>query len=139
MKHQQSKLHYGNKGFVFTLDMLIAFTVFLIAFAISTYYVSQTSENKLNQLQMSTAASDLLAVLDNDSTLQSLNSTLIESEKNRLLTPAYDMRITIQTSDNETIDVGNVTPEGIFVATGQRYIAMEDNYAEANYWIWARQ
>lgn len=138
MKCRLYKSHYGNKGVIFTLDALVALIVFLIAFVVSTYYVSQASENKLAQIQMATYASDLLAVMDNNGTLQTLNSTLIENQKNELLPAAYDMRIILETSDSRSVDVGDIAPDGIFVITGKRYLVENQNYVEASYLIWER-
>lgn len=139
MKQQQLKYRYGNKAIIFTLDMFIAITIFSIAFAISLYYVSQASENKFTKLQMVNAASDLLAVMDYQETLQSLNSTLIENQTNELLPQAYQMRILIETNNNDTIDVGGIASPGIFVASGKRYFTNGTVYGEVNYWIWPRQ
>lgn len=139
MKQQQSKFRYGDRAIVFTMDMFVAITVFSIAFVVSLYYVSQTAENKIAQLQMANAASDLLAVMDNNGTLQTLNSNLIEAQETALLSNAYQMRILIQTSNNNTIDVGGIAPEGRLVVTGTRYFVTSSASGQARYWIWARQ
>ena len=137
MKNQLSKYRYGNKGIVFTLDVLVALTIFMIIASISIYYASQASENKIGKIQMANAASDFLAVIDNNETLKTLNQETIQNEINLLLVPPYKMRILIETQNNELIDIGNVTPEGSLVTSGKRYFFTGSEYAEANYWIWA--
>ncbi len=139
MKQPQHKLQYGNRAVIFTLDMLVALTVFSIAFAVSLYYVSQTSEDKLTRAEMSSIASDILAVMDNNKTLQTLDSQMIQTQLEQLLPIAFQMRILIKTENNVTIDVGGIAPEGRFIATGKRHIVTDTDYGEVRYWIWARQ
>lgn len=139
MKPQLLKYRYGNRAIIFTLDMLVAVTVFSIILIVSLYYVSQASENKLAKLQMINAASDILAVMDYNGTLQTLNSTLIEEQRNTLLPIAYKMRILIETSNGESIDIGEINPEGTFTATGKRFFIVGEDYGEATYWIWPKQ
>jgi len=139
MKHQLLKFHCGNKAIVFTLDIIAAATVFAIAFVVSVYYTSQASENKLAQIQTTTAASDLLSLLDNTGTLQTLNPDLIENKTSSLLAQSYQMRILIRTKNNATVDIGGVAPEGKLVVTGSRYFVANDDFGQARYWIWARE
>ena len=139
MKQQQLKFLYGNKGIVFTLDMLVAFLVFAIAFIVSIYYVSQASEDKLANVQISVIASDAVSSLDNSKILDTFNSTLMQSEIDKLIPKAYQMRLVIEMNDNSTIEVGGITPEGIAVAAGKRFFVAGNKYGEVNYWIWPRQ
>ena len=139
MKQQQLKFLYGSKGIVFTLDMLVAFLVFAIAFIVSIYYVSQASEDKLANVQISVIASDTVSSLDNSKILDTLNSTLIQNEIDKLIPKAYQMRLVIEMNDNSTIEVGEITPEGIAVAAGKRFFVAGNKYGEVNYWIWPRQ
>ncbi|MBS3168400.1 hypothetical protein J4216_04700 [Candidatus Woesearchaeota archaeon] len=139
MKHQLLKYRYGNRGLIFTLDIIVAVIVFSIALVLSVYYVSQASENKIPQIQMANIGSDIISLMDNKGVLQTLDSSTIENEKNLVLPKAYEMRILIQTKNNKTIDVGGIPSNGILTISGKKYFITNEDYAEVNYWIWQKE
>ncbi len=139
MKQRLFKFHYGSKGVAFTIDVMVALTVFLLAIVVSLFQVSQAPENKIGQIQMSAAASDLMAALDNTGALQTFDESIIANKTKELLQPGYDMRIVIYTNETEGLEVGRLAPQEEFTLSGVRYFASEDQKGQARYWIWVKE
>ncbi len=137
MNQQQQKLHYGNKGIIFTLDMFVAITVFLSILVVSVFYISQSSQDRLSDLQLISLGSDTVAVMDYQGVLQTMDASQIKNIRDQLLPSAYDMRILV-TIGNLSADTGNIPPSGSFIGSGKRYFVSSSNYGEADYWIWAK-
>ncbi|MBS3152921.1 hypothetical protein J4230_05955 [Candidatus Woesearchaeota archaeon] len=133
------KYHYGSKAVVFTLDVLIAITIFALVYFVSVYYVSKASDNGFSQLQMTALGSDILALLDHTGVLGSLNANLTYNKTRELLPAGYDMRITAYTADGFSFDTGNIQLSDRFVGAGKRYFAVGSDYGEARYWIWVKE
>jgi len=142
-------LHYGNKGFVFSLDALIAIIVVIILLTTAYYYIAKSEENKLSNLQMAKIGSDILAVLDykdmlKPSDLYQLQE--IEDKVAELLPANYEIRIeidhgcvcddnmsncndfesTTQCKDNFLIGTLDL-PNDRFIATGYRFFVRQSS------------
>lgn len=90
------------KGYVFTLDA--AFAVIIVsALLFMSYDYSVTSySSAAESIAMRRVASDIVAVLDYNDILDSLDESTIESELNRMLPPNLDMNMTIYVYDDPT-------------------------------------
>lgn len=137
MHKRQQKSHYGNKAIIFTLDMFVAITVFIIILTVCIFYISQMSQDRLSELQLVSLGSDTIAVMDYSGVLQSLDVSQIISTRDQLIPSAYNMRILVKLG-NLSADTGNLPPAGIFLGSGKRYFVSGLNYGEADYWIWVK-
>ncbi len=75
----------SSRGFIFSVDALLAsltMGIFLIALL---YMSSQTSESHVAAIELQKQAGDALAVLDNSNLLGSANATLINDTLSQLL------------------------------------------------------
>ena len=73
-----------KRGFVLTLDALIAAVIVVMALSFAASYFFETQE-KIYYIYSAKATNDALAVLDYNETLQTLNEQQIMQEMNRLL------------------------------------------------------
>lgn len=146
MKKQLLNLHYGNKkGFVFTLDSIIAIIVAFILIGASANYVSK-SENSESSIQISRTGSDIIAMLAKTNSFDSFNSASIQNEVNEALPENYNLRINLECSDedlnpSENIILGDSIPENKFVGAGKRFFIVENpsiNYCMVKYWVWQK-
>lgn len=132
-------LGYGNKGFIFTLDMTIAvFLVMTILFA-ATYYTSKVAE-PLSRLQMIRTGYDIIAVLDYSGALASLDGNEIKGNLMKILPPNYEMRLAVNGTDSGSIIVEtSEMPEGKrFVGTGKRFFVSENYYGVVKFYVWLK-
>lgn len=146
MKKQLWNSHYGNKkGFVFTLDSLIAVVISFIVLGAASGYVAK-STTSLADMQISRTGSDIVTLLENTNSFDSLNFAAIESSLNQVLPEKYGLRINLQCSDsdlNEVADfiIGEDIPENNFVSSGKRFFVIENSeidYCMINYWVWKK-
>lgn len=141
-KKQHWTYHFGKtKGFVLTLDMLIAATILIIVIAFTTYISANTAEDKLAIIQPSYIISDAINFLDNNQTLQTKNPETIENALNTMVPASFSYRIQITYSKSSTaIDIGNEIQKGVFVSTGKHYFYSGNNeLGIVRYWIWPKQ
>ena len=133
---------FGNKAFIFSLDVTIAVLVSIIVLSAAVYYSSNASDS-LPTLQMSRTGSDILIMLYYNGTLNSMGPA-IEENMNDMLPQNYDMRIKITKSDGSPLlEVGNELPNNKMLVSGKRIFTKTsgnkiDYYAVAQYWIWLK-
>src|SRR3989344_2386991 len=134
MKNQYLNLIYGmknKKGMIFTLDSLVAVSIFLIVIATSSYYSSQ-SNSEISKLQISRTGSDISTLLENSGGLDSLDSALIENNISHVLPQNYQINLNITCQDKSLSTynswiVGDEIPEKEFVASGRRFFVITYN------------
>ena len=136
--HQQhSMLHSRNsKGFIITLDALIAAFLLILVLIFIQFFTARALEDKLSIIQPLHIVSDAVTYLDHNSTLQTKDKTLIQNTLQSLLPSDTPARIQIIYSTNETIDIGEEIPKGVFIAGGKRYFQTTTGYGVARYWVW---
>lgn len=132
-----SGLLYGNKGIIFSLDIALATTVVMILLVASTYQVTKSDEKSLTKLQLSRIGSDVIAYLDHQGVLDTLDLDAIDGNLTSILTVNYNMRIRLEGS-SQTIETTAVIPDDRFVASGERILIINDAPAIVRYWIWLR-
>ena len=139
MRKQSWISGYGNKGFVFTLDIAIAAFLVITILAAASYYASKGTD-PLPRLQMVRTGYDIIAVLDYNEDLASLDTTTIEDSLMEILPPNYEIRLEITgTAPDSIVIETNEMPEGKkFIATGKRFFVSEDYYETAKFYIWLR-
>ena len=132
----------GNKGFIFTLDMIIAMTFTIIILILANYYVRST-ENPLTKLQMEKTGSDVAALLDNLGILDTLSDEEIGEELESILPVNYDMHLNITTLTNVKLSIGSTIPDDKHIISGKRVFVVTQNNIIADeafvqYWIWLK-
>lgn len=168
MSQQSWSLKLGNKGFVFTLDMIIAITFTLMILTFANYYV-RVNESSLPKLQMEKTGSDIVALLDHygslDNIVNGANGTEIEEpgdledyledfeEDNFFLEDVlpinYDMHINITSKNTIQLSIGSDIPSNTSIISGKRVFVVSylnettqereiTDYAFLQYWIWLK-
>ena len=147
MRRQLLNSACGNRdkrGFVFTLDSLIAMIILFVIIGISSSYVSR-GESELYKLQLSRTGSDLLTLLENKEAFDSMNSASIGNEISNILPQNYHININLTCAnetltDYTTIIAGEEIPEKSFVASGRRFFVITNNdsadFCMTQYQIW---
>ncbi|MDI6738225.1 MAG: hypothetical protein QME12_06980 [Nanoarchaeota archaeon] len=146
MKKQSWNLQSGNrKGFILSLDAVVAILIAFIFIAVSTYYIAKANEDQFSRMQMMRQGSDIMAVLDRESVFETKEPVSIGDEISSILPSAYEMRLKIDgTFPEETIivETTNQTPENQFIVGGERLLVISNlsgsTYATARYWMWLR-
>ena len=142
MTMQSWNLKLGNKGFIFTLDMIIAMTFTIIVLVLANYYV-RTGEDVFPQIQIEQTGSDISALLDHSGVLDGLVELDIESSLANLLPINYDMHINITTKNGIRLDIGNDLPDDKSIISGKRIFVITESevitdHAFLQYWIWLK-
>lgn len=140
-----SKSGRKNKGFVLSLDASIAASIAFILIVISVYYVGLANEETLSRLQLVRTGSDVLAILDYEETLDSIDKTKIQEEMKTLLPPGYEMRIIINgTFPQQSLIAESSTepPSKKFMMGGKRtfviYNETGEYFATADFLMWLK-
>jgi len=128
------KLHYGNRGFVFSLDITIAVVIVILILLSANQYLNKGDDDSLARLQMVKIGGDIMAILDYQDILDGLNSGVIQSEKNNLLPVNYQMRIKIDCGNVDTLEE---IPIKTNVGGGKRsFVVNGNNFCTGRFWIW---
>lgn len=143
VKKQSWNLRFTRKGFILSVDMIMAVTVVTALLAISFYYYHRSSEDMLARLQIARTGNDIISVLDYDNDLATLNQNTITNAMNQLLPISYNMRIEISPRTGDGFTVGDPLPGGSFIASGKRIFVVKSggqitDYAIAKFWIWSK-
>lgn len=157
MKKQKLNLRYGNKGFIFSLDALLAVLLTIVILTIANYMILKGGEERLSEFQLIKSQGDLISVLDLSGDLDSLDPRIINNSIREQLPERYGFRvnITFQRLDRFTgefqmgpvmsFETGDTIEEGKFISTGKRFflsrIGIGNNlnaFGVARYWIWLK-
>ncbi|HLC98876.1 MAG TPA: hypothetical protein VJC00_02610 [Candidatus Nanoarchaeia archaeon] len=138
-----SRISGRKKAFVFSLDILIAVFIVILVMTSANRHMLNAEIDSVPNMQMVTAGSDIVALLDHEGILQTLDDDLIESEMNDLLPQNLNMMMKIAADDGTVLYLGDSPPEGRFVGSGMRFFTIKSagavtGYAYAVYWVWAR-
>ena len=122
-----------NKGFVLSLDAMIGVSILIVFLVLSYSYT--TSDNTLHDLSINLISSDIMAVMDNTNTLQSLNQTIINNSINSILPIQYGMRILVNCTLTN-FEVGEAIAQDASIYAGKRYFATNNDVCYARYFSW---
>jgi len=139
---------YGNKkAFILTLDAFLALVVVLIALGAASSYIAR-SENVMPNIQTARIGSDIVKLLENTNSFDTLNATAIKNDMDNIIPPSYEMRLNISWADSSleetgSFEIGNGLPDKKFISTGERFFVVIANnsltyYGIAKYWIWLK-
>jgi len=135
-------LRKNKKGFVFTLDLILGFTIFFVALSISLFFVARGSEIAIGDYQLSLVGSDVVNLLENKNAFDSLDEETISNEMESLIPTSYDMLVRLQgnfSQGNGTIEIGSEIPSKRLLIAGQRVgVTSNDTYYKITYFTWPR-
>ena len=92
MMRRNLSLWCGNKGFIFTLDVVVAFILLLILIASFSIYFRESNSN---ELYLKRLGYDAVLMLDYNGSLKTLDENIILKDMQLFLPENYDMRILI--------------------------------------------
>lgn len=140
MKKQLLNSHFGNKAFIFSLDVIIGIMIVSSIFVASTFYIIKAGDESISKLQTIRTGYDVLALLDYQGTLDSLSVETIEIELNQLITINHHMRTKIKCVGQNPIvvETTNMFPKDQFIGTGKRIFVTNNNYCIADFSIWLK-
>ena len=141
MSLQFWNLKLESKGFIFSLDMVIAMSFTIIMLVLANYYIR--TENPLSQLQIEKTGSDIAALLEHKGILDTLNSAVIKENLDKFLPVNDDMRLNITTKNNVRLIIGSNLPENKDIISGKRVFVIAQgsaitDHAKLQYWIWLK-
>lgn len=137
----------NKKGVIFTIDVIMAITIVFLIITAARMQMAGVDAGYLHRRYAQELADDTVGVMDAQGVLATLDNEAIESNISRLLPASYEMWAEIESyglnlSISETLEVGEVPPEGANVVSGRRiFISGEEDierYNVINYKIWLR-
>jgi len=130
-------LQFGNKGYIFSLDICIALFIIVITLIVSLFLISRTNEDNLSLAQQTKLADDIVSVLDYNKKFDSLNKNTISSNINYVLPKNYDMRFRIECKNKIIQNLINNTNN--FIASSERVIVTDNlEFCKLRYWLWQK-
>ena len=141
MRKRLLNLHFGDKAFVLSLDVIIAIIVVISILVVSTFYITKAGGESVSNLQTIRMGGDVLALLDYDGTLDTLSVEDIEIELNRILPINYHMRIKVKCRGQDPIIVETTAmfPKDRFIGGGKRiFVTNTGKYCAAYFSIWLK-
>ena len=141
MKRQLWNLRFGNKAFIFSLDVVIAIFVVMSLLVVSTFYVTKAGGESVSKLQTIRLGYDMLALLDYDNSLDTLSAGVIETELNRILPINYHIKIRANCKDRDdvVVETTDAFPNNRFIGSGRRvFISNAGDYCIADFNIWLK-
>lgn len=145
-----------SKGYAFTIDAVFAVLVFIALLFYSVYFSSSPIKvDSLNNFELKQNFDAALLFLDENNSLQSMNSTIIGNDFNSLVPVRYDWRLKIEEYDYNSVtssfdeiqelSVGNLSldlNELAYVKGRRLAVSYADNdinkYYNAEYWGWLK-
>lgn len=137
MAHKKSSLNLvsGNKGIIFTLDVIVALFIVLFVMGVSLFFLNRSEESPIIKMQASRIASDITAVLDYSNKLSEVDTNKIKSEINSMIPEGYQIEFKIKCNNRVFDSREEIGKNEIF--SGQRvFLDTKFNPCIMRYWIW---
>ena len=129
-----------KKGFILTLDMIIA--IFITGLFVGAALLYTFQEDNFSHLNMNRMTNDIMLILDQEGILQGLDQDTIETALLELKPIQYDMRLYVYTTEvNPVVIVETSTqePENQFITKGQWFFLSDNGTtSRAEYYTWVR-
>ena len=133
-----------KKAMVVTFDAGLAIFLVISIIIISSFYITKGDRSLFPKIQTVRNMQDTIISLDNNDILQTLNSTIIETQTAALL-PRYNFSFLIEEYNSSfeltrNFSIRNITKKNIFVNSGY-YVFVKSNQTEnrfyrLRYWVW---
>ncbi|MBI2672270.1 hypothetical protein HYX16_05025 [Candidatus Woesearchaeota archaeon] len=137
------KLHlnlpYWNKGIVFTIDVVLGFTILLITLSLANYYVNRINVDAFSELQIRRTGSDIIALLDYFNYLNPPGTQNINQKLSEILPSYYNINLEGIGSNNCVFSAGSPVPSNLTILSGSRFFVITTNppdYCLIRYKIW---
>ena len=128
--------HSGNRGFIFTLDAIIAIIVIAIILSASGIFMIKNLDQNINSLQIEKIGADTIATLDYKNDFNSLNKITIKSRIDNILPENYELSFKMECQDIAILS-GNIPQQTVH--SGERIIVTNNfDYCYIKYWIWEK-
>lgn len=135
------------RALILTTDVIFGMFVAIAIIAVTLSFVNSSYESGIGDLSMKRIASDIIAVLDYNGTLDTLNAASIESGINHLLPKGMEMGVNITVYNASFSRTGSVAIN--YGGGGRRYGGRwgfagfsgmkADKFAAVDYWIGFRE
>jgi len=136
-------LSRDKNGFIFTLDIILGMIIVFIIIASTVFFISRSVESNLEKYQLLILGSDIVNILDEQKTFDSLDYNEIETEMEELLPPNYEMLLRLEgnfSTGNGTLEVGGNIPLEEDLFFGRRIAITSNNtFLEITYVLWSRE
>src|SRR3989344_1957593 len=119
MMRRNLSLWCGNKGFIFTLDVVVAFILLLILIASFSIYFRESNSN---ELYLKRLGYDAVLMLDYNGSLKTLDENIILKDMQLFLPENYDMRILLN-----GMTIGSI-PKGDTIAGDRFFYINSSNF-----------
>ena len=130
-----------NRGFAFSLDVMVGITLVMALLVLSTFYITKAGDESVSRLQMTRVGYDILSVLGKEGKLNRLSLEEIDSGVNRMLPINYDIRVKVECNSGEVIlvETDDVFPSDKFVSSGKVvFVTDTEKYCMAGFNIWLK-
>lgn len=131
-----------NKGFVFSLDAVLAVIVLSLALSALFFLTAQTHESTSPSLALKRLAGDSLAILDSNGTLSSMNSSLINATLFASLPSQYYFNLSVEYYNyssgfvsHQNISLGRQFSASYDSAVSSRIFLVYNNSAPKHYGV----
>ena len=132
----------NKKGLAFTFDIALGTGVIFGMVVLSVFLASRGSTGHLAEYQLSRIGSDILTVLDERESFDTLDHTLIEQKLDDVLPAHIDMLLRIEGSfaeGNGTIEVGGDLPTDKSLIPIRRVaLASDSTYVKLTAYVWLK-
>jgi len=127
-----------KKGFVFTLDVLIALVLVVGILFTSSYFINKKIQDPYISLQLMHIGSDFINLLDNQGYFNDINHDKIKSYLDTNLPSQYGMHI--QNSGGSCVlDVQTDTlPSNKKIVSGKEFFISNGNFCSLKYEVWLK-
>lgn len=133
-------LRCGNRGIIFTIDVMIALIITLTILAAANFYVNRIGVDNFSDLQIRRTGSDIVVLLDNLDQLDPPNVVGIWGNVSEILPSYYDINLTGSGGGGCDFGVGSNVPNDKSILTGRRFFMINntDEYCLILYRIWQK-
>ena len=136
-KKSSWNFRFGNKGFIFLLDAVIAISLVIVILTASLFFASRAEESSISKLQASRVAHDIFAILDHNDNLRLFEISQIQNEIDAILPDIYSLDYKIS-CENRVYDSRTKIPEE-FIFSGERvFVDQSLNNCIVRYWLWLK-
>ncbi len=149
MKLSKLNSRFGNKGFVFSMDATFALIIVVFILTMANIYLILGNQATSIDVQTNKYGDDIIKILDEQGTLQTLNQATINTALQTLVPVNYDVSISVKckrypSGTEETITAGSSVPTDKDVFSGTRIFIItnadttQEKYCSSRYWIWSK-
>ncbi len=155
MKSLKLSLHFGNKGFIFSMDATIALVILVLLLTIANIYLIIGNRATSSDIQTLKYGDDVIKILDEKGVLSSYDAAYIHNNLSSLLPSNYNMTVLVNCSMFTTSGgPGNIQqssfvnmtgyPNNLTVFSGTRIFVTtnkdltKEKYCFSRYWIWLK-